>query len=207
MTRATKTKLRYAIIGAAVLIGLFVMFQMFGCGLQERQSTLEQKQRETIAEKTTANVVRESLVAPAPMTIETEGRDGSKSTITVPAVANTTTKTQTAATVASDSEAEGKDLQSSKYPQWLGALAWCLVGFLALILLWLWRRSSVAVKAITDKADKAVAAGVDRIEGFGSEVSRVLTSEAASSSDPLFSAKLVALAANLDKSKQDWQKP
>lgn len=33
MTRATKTKLRYAIIGAAVLIGLFVMFQMFGCAV------------------------------------------------------------------------------------------------------------------------------------------------------------------------------
>lgn len=33
MTRATKTKFRYAIIGAAVLIGLFVMFQMFGCAV------------------------------------------------------------------------------------------------------------------------------------------------------------------------------
>lgn len=172
-----------------------VLLILAGCGLKEQTSTLEQKQRESIAEKTTANVVRESLVAPAPMTLETVAPDGSKSTFTVPAVANTTTATQTGAEAASDSSASGASVQTDKFPAWVAFIGYGVGGLLAILVVWLILRGSRTARTLTGAVD-----------GVASDAVEMLKSEAMTSTDPAVAAKLATFVNRIEKSKQDWLK-
>lgn len=191
MTPTNKLKWRYGLIGAALCIaGLILLVILTGCDLKERQSTLEQRQRESIAEKTTTSVVQDSVIVPSPTVIETEGKGGEKTRIEVPAVSHTHTATNTTATAASDSAASGASVLSEKFPAWV-ALIGVGIGLVILTgLLWFWRRSSLAVKAATDKLDAGLAGAIHAVR-----------SEAINAQPGTDTARLVTIAADLERDR------
>lgn len=178
----------------ATAYALVLMALLTGCSdLRERQSTLEQKQRESIAEKTTADVVRDSETRPAPTVIRIEGRDGAVTDIKVPAIATTKTTAATSATAASDSAASGTSLQSVKFPLWIALIGGgigLIVISVGLGMLWKLVNQSRAAKAVAEKADAIVANAIHSIR-----------SEAINAQPGAETARLVTIAADLERDR------
>lgn len=164
MRKPTRREFGWMLIGAAVLIGLFVLFAMLtGCGLKEQHSTLDQKQRESIAETTTAKVLRETATVQPEVNVKTTAKDGSSTEVTIPAAATQKVEAETKASADSNSSASGSAAQSESFPMFVKLIG-VGVGLLVLLLVWwLIRRSSKAADAAWVAADGMVASKIHNL--------------------------------------------
>lgn len=163
MRKPTRREFGWMLIGAALFVALMIVFAMSGCGLKEQHSTLDQKQRESIAETTTAKVLRETATVQPEVNVKTTAKDGSSTEVTIPATATQKIEAETAATADSDSAASGNAAQSDSFPMFVKLIG-VGVGLLILLLVWwLIRRSSKAVDAAWVAADGMVASKIHNL--------------------------------------------
>ena len=124
-------------------VALFIWFCFFallffisGCSMKERESTLNQTQRESVAGRGFADVIRELDQNPSDVTIETTAKDGTTVKVTQPVQNTQRTKSSAEVSENSDSSAKGSSHQSDSFPAWVAALGWCAVGVLVLGVIW-----------------------------------------------------------------------
>lgn len=147
-------------IGLTSLFGgvlLLCMCHLCACSLPtEHTSTLDQRQRENVAQEATSKFVQ--AVQPSPVSVIVEGKDGSKTTITQPAPTSTnasaTTKEKSA------SEASGNWFDALTIPLFVKIIGIAIgIGLLAAVIgciLWYLRKSSVAVNTAWSWMDEAI---------------------------------------------------
>lgn len=173
---------------------LFAVFALSGCNLvpTEQSSTIEQKQRESIATSTTADVVRSTHMVPPEVTISTTAKDGTVMKVTQPAMIDEHVSASTSANESSDSSASGARSWSSSVP-WGVQLILAAIGLsMVLGVGWVLLRSSRALKAAWSTADEFAARGIDKVRAM-----------AQAETDPARSTLLNSIVAGLEKDRAD----
>lgn len=159
---------RWAFVGLCAYLG----WMAAGCGLQERSSTLEQKQRENVSQSATSDFVQ--AVKPSPVSITVPQKGADPIVITTPAAAETKAAASVGEESASTASGSGND--SVSFPLFVKIIG--LAIGLALLggLLWLARRSSAAVNAAWTQADDMIASRlktVSALKGAATEPTKI----------------------------------
>jgi cobalamin biosynthesis Mg chelatase CobN len=157
-------RLTIGILALVLFVGALA-FMAFagGCGMQERSSTLEQRQREAVKGSTAAEFTRE--VNPTPFKVTIPQGDGKPpATVESPPPEKTTAKNENKEE--SESKASGTAEQSESFP-FVIKLVIGVVG-LAMLggLIWLARRSSVAVNAAWNWVDDAIGSRIKTVNAL-----------------------------------------
>lgn len=154
-----------AFVALCTVIGA-VATGLAGCGLQERSSTLEQRQREQVDQASLAQLERSITPAPREIVIPT---GNGKEAITIKDVPASSVKARTENKEASNSSASGNSEDSETFPMFVKIIG-LAVGMAALVgAFWLLRRSSVALDAAWQKTDKMIASRLKTISALKGE--------------------------------------
>lgn len=150
---------------------------LFGCSLPtEHTSTLDQRQRENVAQRATSDFARS--LEPLPTEVTIKAKDGSTTTIKQP----TPEKTRATATAEenSNSEATGASLNSVTIPLFVKIIGIALgIGLLAAVIggiIWYLRKSSAAVNAAWNWTDEAISnklATIRALKGASTDPARI----------------------------------
>lgn len=130
-----------------------------GCVPTEKRSTIEQTQRESVAGKANAEVLRETQVQPPPVTVTT--KDGTR--VEMPAAVTETVRAKTEASEVSDSAATGRAEDSETIPLFVKLIGGAVGLSMLLGVGWLLLRSSRALRAAYAVADDYLARGINRV--------------------------------------------
>lgn len=173
-----------------VPIMLLGMLILRGCTLpMETKSTLEQRQRESVAGIASSNAERTLHLEPADLEITFKDKGGATVTVKQPIQQWSRTHADNHAQENSDQSAWGSFLNQSNLPlviEWaIGIL--CVLAILAII--W-YIRKNPAVKHITDTAVQVLDDAIHRTR-----------SQAITSTDPSETAKLSTMAADMERDK------
>lgn len=183
--------------GSIAVLAWAVVY-MWGCGLTptERTSMLDQTRRESVAESTTADVVTASKVVPPTVTITQTGKDGSTVKVETPAATRENTTARTTATTEADTNENASLIDSITIPLYVKVIGLAVgIGMFCAVIggaFWWLRRSSLAVRAATDKADAIVAGAIHKVR-----------SEAINAMPGAETARLVTIAADLERDRSN----
>lgn len=149
------------LIFLVVLILLVASF--WGCGLQERSSTLEQRQRESLDGSNQAAFVQSTK--PDPLKIKIPQGEG-KEPIEVQSGTPAETKAESKNTQSSDSSAEGKGNDSASFPFFVKALGVGAAVALFMLLGWVALRGSTALKAAWREINDMIASRIRTVQSL-----------------------------------------
>lgn len=181
-----------------LLLALAVSCSMIGCAAMipdERSSTLEQRQLESMAGETTTDVVTASKTTPPNVTIETTAKDGTTFKLTQPASTESTTTAATRAKEDSNLDASGTSIATVTIPLYVKLIGSAIGLFLLLTAGWLILRSSRAVRASWDVVD-----------GTMGDVIHKVRTKAATTNDPALRTELIGMAADLERDRVNFHK-
>lgn len=173
------------------VIALASIVMQGGCVPMERSSTLEQKQRENVGQKATSEFVKSTETPPIEVT--TENKDGTKTTVKTPGTSRTTGKASVGED--SDSASSGAWAWSESVPLFVKLIGLAVgLGMLGGII-WFAVNRSAALKSAWAIGDEFLSKQVNRIKG-----------EAMASTDPAHSAKMSAIAAEMEHDRTTFNK-
>ncbi len=182
---------------SAMALCVLFLSHMSGCALipTEQKSVLEQRQRESVAGKTTTDVVTAAKISPPNVVVQAKGKDGLNVTITQPVQTSEETAAETTANEDSKSSASGSMLDETSIPLWFNLIMMGVaVVFLVIIVGWM-RKKSRAFNAVVEQAD-----------GFMDGIVHRVRSEAITTTDPHVTAKLQGIAADIERDRVKFQK-
>lgn len=155
-----------AYVGLGVLAGVLAVLLLSGCGLQERSSTLEQRQREQVSQSSASQFAQSLTPPPSKVTIP-QGDGKPPIVIENQPAAETTAKNENKE--ASNSSASGNSEDSETFPLFIKIIG-LAVGIAALVgAVWLLRRSSVAVNAAWTQMDNMIGSRLKTISALKGE--------------------------------------
>jgi hypothetical protein len=152
------------------LAALMIFISLVSCSLPtEQKSTLEQRQRESVVGRASTDIVSATQVHPPDVTVTTKGKDGSTTTVSVPAAVNESKTVKTQASETSDSEASGGWMSEVRIPFGLQLI---MIGIgLVVITGGAWMaiqlaKKSKAVTAAWKTADDFASRGINRVKSM-----------------------------------------
>jgi hypothetical protein len=199
-----RTRLRRALSAARSFWGewwpfiagglLMAAAMLTACVPTEKRSTIEQTQRETVAGRANADVLRETQVQPPPVKVTT--RDGT--TIEMPAATTESVTARTEASENSDSAATGRAEDSVTIPLAVKLIAGgfgLIVIAVGVWMLMLLAKRSKAITAAFGAGDDLAARGIHSVRSL-----------AATMTNADDRARILALAGDMERDRTNWHR-
>jgi len=174
---------------------VLLLLVLAGCSLpQDRGSTIQQEQRESVAGNVTADLADRTFSQPTPTKIEIPtGKDGNVAKIEIPETRSENKSAVTSASETSDSAASGKASAYVSTPFLLSAGIGLLLLAAACWLFYMLFRKSMALRSAWKVGDEYLSHGIDSVRSM-----------AQAETDPHKSALLNSIVGTLESKRAEF---